>query len=450
MNRTEKNAAAITEGSVWTGLLRFFFPILLGTFFQQFYNTVDTMIVGRFIGKEALAAVGGGAAIYVNLLIGFFSGLSSGSTIIISQLFGARRGRDLAHAVHTAMWIAVTLGAIMTAGGIGFTPTALNLIGMPEEIRPDSELYLRIYFTAIIPIFVYNMGAGILRATGDSESPFRILVTGCVVNIALDLLFVPALRGGIAGAAWATVLSQCACMVLVLLRIRKDRNFCFRNIEFPQPHLFRRMIRLGLPAGIQASLYSVSNLIVASSVNAFGTDTIASWTAYGRLDSLFWMTVGSFGIAITTFSGQNFGARKYDRIKRANAEGLVAMAVAAAGLSVLFHFTGRYIYRLFTDDAAVIEGGVRILKFLSPFFIVYIPVEVLSGTIRGAGKTFVPMIISMCGICALRAIWIFTAVPLRDTLFTALACYPISWAATSAAFFIYYGSGRWLRGADQA
>lgn len=211
-----KNSISITQGSIWKSLLFFFFPILLGTFFQQLYNTVDAVIVGKFIGKQALASVGGGSAIYVNLLVGFFTGLSAGSTIIISQFFGAELKKELENSVKTAMWIALVIGIIMTATGLLLASLALSIIGTPQDIFHDSVLYLQIYFLGIIPMFIYNMAAGILRATGDSISPFVVLVIGCISNIIFDILFVPILNFGIAGAAWATVLSQVICMIIII------------------------------------------------------------------------------------------------------------------------------------------------------------------------------------------------------------------------------------------
>lgn len=449
MIQPRTDTVSITEGPIWKGLLAFFFPILLGTFFQQLYNTVDAVVVGNFIGKEALAAAGGGTAIYINLLVGFFTGLSAGSTIIISQFFGAGRKRELAAAVRTAIWISVGLGIFMTAVGLILSRPALLVIETPQPVFDDSLLYLRIYFIGILPMFIYNMGAGVLRAAGDSKSPFTVLVAGCFINIVLDLLFVPVLKLGIAGAAWATVISQTFCMAVIIKKLHRNSSFDFRitNIK-PETNLLNKMMRLGLPTGIQSSLYTISNLIIQSNVNSFGTDMIAAVAAYGRIDAFFWMTISSFGTAITTFAGQNYGAHLISRIKKGTAEGLLMMGTISVFYTVLFYSTGKYIFRLFTADAAVIEEGMNILRFLSPFFIVYMPIEVLSGTIHGAGDTFRPMIITMLGVCVLRIVWLFAAVPLHRTINTVLACYPVTWIATSIAFFIYYASNAWLKETD--
>jgi putative MATE family efflux protein len=439
--------SSITEGPVWKGLLIFFFPILLGTFFQQLYNTVDAVVVGQFIGKQALAAVSGGSAVYVNLLVGFFIGLSSGATIIISQFYGAHQKSELSLSIHTAMALSVWAGIFMSILGFFITPWAMRIISTPEDIFEPSVSYLRIYFIGVLPMFIYNMGAGILRALGDSRSPFLILVAGCIANIILDLVCVAVLHQGVAGAAWATVASQALCMILTFARLmtQKDADcrFHFRHMRFTA-RLLSKMVRIGLPNGIQSSLYTISNLIIQSDVNSFGTDMAAAWAAYGRLDSIFWMTVSSFGTAITTYSGQNYGAGKYDRMKKAARQGMYIIGGASLFYTVAFLLTGRWIFLLFTHDESVISEGLSMMRFLAPFFITYVPIEVLSGTIHGSGQTFRPMIITMLGICVLRVAWLFTAVPLHRTITMVIACYPVTWIATSAAFFIYYRKGTWL------
>ena len=413
MIQPRTDTVSITEGPIWKGLLAFFFPILLGTFFPQLYNTVDAVVVGNFIGKEALAAAGGGTAIYINPPVGFFTGLSAGSTIIISQFFGAGRKRELAAAVRTAIWISVGLGIFMTAVGLILSRPALLVIETPQPVFDDSLLYLRIYFIGLLPMFIYNMGAGVLRA------------------------------------AWATVISQTFCMAVIIKKLHRNSSFDFRitNIK-PETNLLNKMMRLGLPTGIQSSLYTISNLIIQSNVNSFGTDMIAAVAAYGRIDAFFWMTISSFGTAITTFAGQNYGAHLISRIKKGTAEGLLMMSAISVFYTVLFYSTGKYIFRLVPADAAVIEEGMNILRFLSPFFIVYMPIEVLSGTIHGAGDTFRPMIITMLGVCVLRIVWLFAAVPLHRTINTVLACYPVTWITTSIVFIIYYASNAWLKETD--
>ena len=298
----------ITEGVIWKQLLFFFFPILFGTFFQQLYNTTDAVIVGKFVGKEALAAVGGPAATLINLLIGFFTGLSSGATVIISQYYGAKKPEDVKKTVHTAIALSIAGGAVIMALGLLFSRAALQAMHTPDDILLPSIVYMRIYFLGVIPSLIYNMGSGILRAVGDSRHPLYFLILSCIANIVLDILFVTVLKMGVLGVAAATALSQVisALMVtIVLMRTEDSYRLFIRQIRF-SPVLLQNIIRIGLPAGVQATMYSLSNLIIQSSINSFGTDTIAAWTAYGKVDGIFWMIMAAYGVAITTFAGQNF------------------------------------------------------------------------------------------------------------------------------------------------
>ena len=313
-----RRAAAITEGVIWKQLLLFFFPILFGTFFQQLYNTADAVIVGRYVGKEALAAVGGSTAMIINLMVGFFVGLSSGATVIISQFFGAQNEKRVSEAVHTAMAFSLVCGLVMTAGGVLFARPILTAMGNPEDIMEDSMAYMQIYFFGVITNLIYNMGSGILRAIGDSRRPLYYLIASCFTNIMLDLAFVVVLNMGVRGAALATVGSQIVSAVLVsaaLMRADKSYKLILRNMRL-NPFMVKRIVQIGFPAGLQSVMYSVSNIIIQRSVNALGTDTIAAWSAYSKIDSVYWMVLSALGISITTFVGQNYGAGRMDRVRR--------------------------------------------------------------------------------------------------------------------------------------
>lgn len=436
----KQNANSITEGVIWKQLLLFFFPILFGTFFQQLYNTVDAVIVGRFVGKEALAAVGGSTAMLINLLVGFFVGLSSGATVIISQFFGAQNERRVSEAVHTAMAFSLTCGFGMTVIGLLFSEPALRAMGTPEEIMVDSLGYLRIYFIGIITNLVYNMGAGILRAIGDSKRPLYYLIASCFTNIVLDVLLVVVLRMGVRGAAWATICSQLVSAVLVsaaLMRADKAYKLILKKIRL-NLFMVKRIVKIGLPAGLQSVMYALSNIIIQSSVNALGTDTIAAWTAYSKIDSVYWMIVSALGISITTFVGQNYGAGKMDRVKRGINVCLGVTLVITLGLCAVLYLGGGYIYLLFTTDANVIAKGMEILHFLVPTFILYICIEIYSGALRGVGDCWIPMIMTALGVCALRVLWVIVAVPFRPDIITVVFSYPLTWATTTVLFIIYY------------
>lgn len=440
MKRTNAGVNQITEGVIWKQLLYFFFPILLGTFFQQLYNTADAIVVGQFVGKEALAAVGGSTGTIINLFVGFFVGLSSGATVIISQHYGAGRAGEVSRAVHTAMALAILGGAGITLVGVVGAPWALRAIGTPDEIMGYALTYMRVYFLGMIPSLIYNMGTGILRAIGDSKRPLYFLIASCLTNIALDLLFVVGFHWEVFGAAFATVLSQIlsACLVAVcLLRSDTPCRVMPKEIRI-HAALLGRILRIGFPAGIQSVVYSVSNIIIQSSINSFGTDTMAAWTAYGKIDSLFWMISGAFGISITTFVGQNYGAERYDRMKKSVRVCLGMTFAASAAISLLLLLSGHFVYRLFTDDLAVIELGMQILTFLVPTYCTFVCVEILSGAIRGTGKSLVPMLLTCFGVCGLRMIWILGVVPFYHTLKMVLFSYPMTWSVTSVLFIIYY------------
>lgn len=444
---SHKISNQITEGVIWKQLLFFFFPILFGTFFQQLYNTTDAVIVGKFVGKEALAAVGGSTATLINLLIGFFTGLSSGATVIISQYYGAGKEEDVKNTVHTAMALSIAGGAVIMVLGFLFSGAALRAMNTPDEIFSLSVVYMRIYFIGVIPSLIYNMGSGILRAVGDSKRPLYFLILSCIANIILDVLFVTILKMGVAGVAVATTLSQVisALMVIAALRRTEDSYRLFlKEIRF-SPVLLHNIVRIGLPAGIQSTMYSVSNLIIQSSVNSFGTDTIAAWTAYGKVDGIFWMIMGAYGVSITTFAGQNFGAGKYDRIRKSVRICLGMAAFTSLLLSVTVITGGRIFFHMFTDDPDVVAIGLRMMRVISPSYVTYICIEILGGTTRGCGDAVPPMLLTGIGICVLRVVWVLAVVPLRPEVETLAFSYPLTWAATSVLFIIYYLRGNWLK-----
>lgn len=447
MGKRTVTANSITEGVIWKQMLLFFFPILLGTFFQQLYNTTDAIIVGNFVGKEALAAVGGTSGTLINLLIGFFVGLAGGATVIIAQYFGARDHENVHLSVHTALALAITGGAVLTFTGMALSGWALHCMGTPEDVYPMSRTYMMIYFAGTIPNLIYNIGSGILRAVGDSRRPLYFLIAACLVNIVLDLVFVAWLGMGVAGVGLATVLSQTVSAVLVLivlLRTRESYRLFPKKIRFHKQTL-GRIIRIGLPAGIQSTMYSVSNVLIQASINSFGTDVMAAWTAFGKLDGLLWMTLNAFGITVTTFSGQNFGARLYERMRKSVRTGMIMAVVASLGITVLFLLFGNWGIRLFVNDESTLAFGMRLLHVMVPGYVTYVPIEILSGACRSAGDSLKPMLITAIGICGLRVIWLLAVVPFWHELEVLAFSYPLTWVITSIFFIIYYLRGNWLK-----
>lgn len=445
----------ITEGPVWKGLLSFFFPILFGTFFQQFYNTADAIIVGQFAGKESLAAVAGGTAIFTQLIVGFFVGLSSGAGVVVSQFYGANNDKEVSASCHTALLMAFFSGIVLTVVGYFSTPFAMRLIETPEDFFDKSVTYLEIYFMGMTPMFIYNMASGIFRAIGDSKTPLYVLIACCVANVVFDLIFVVVLKLDVAGAAWATVLCQVFSMILILWNLARLKNaatFRWSKLKFSTPiarahffYLLKKMIQIGVPTGLQSTFYMISNLIIQADINSFGTITAAAWAAYGRIEPIYWLTISAFGIALTTFSGQNFGAGKIERIHEGTKTGMIFGCVGSLVVTAFFWFCIRYLFMLFTNDEEVIETGVKMGRFLCPFFITYIPVEFLSAVIRGTGETLMPTITTCFGVCILRLIWLLFIFPLNRTFYMAFASYPITWIITALVFIIYYRFGNWMK-----
>ncbi len=436
----------LTEGVIWKQLLLFFFPIMLGSFFQQLYNTADTVIVGQFVGKEALAAVGATGQ-PIQLLVGFFVGISSGSTVIISQFFGAKRTQDIEKAIHTSVALSLAGGLLFMLIGLALSGPILLAMNTPADCFESALLYIRIYFLGMIPTFLYNMGTGILRALGDSKSPMYILIACCIVNILLDLLLVPVMELGIFGAALATILSQLLSAVLVaisLIRKKSMFTFRFRKLNFA-PNMLGRILLIGFPTGLQSATYSISNVVVQSGVNSFGTDMVAAWSAFSKMDSIFWMISGAFGIAVTTFVGQNFGAKNFDRIRKSVRISLSMEFAAAAFSSLLFLAAGPYLLKIFTNDADVLACGMQLIHLLTPFYALFACIEIFSGAIRGVGEALYPMLVSIFGVCLFRVVWMLFILPLHHTIGMIAICYPVSWGITSVIFLIYYLRGNWLK-----
>lgn len=430
----------ITEGVIWKQLLIFFFPIMVGTLFQQLYNTVDAIIVGRFVGKQALASVGGSAAVLSNFVIGFFTGLSAGATVIISQFYGAKNEKQLAKGLHTAYAFSITVSLLISVAGWFATPMLLRLLKTPADIIPDSVLYLRIYFLGMIFTLTYNMGSSIMRAIGDSKRPLIYLMICCILNIVLDILFVIGFDMGIKGAAIATVIAQAISALLVTRSLMRSYGILkleLRAIRFHKDPL-KAELRIGLPGGIQSFGYSISNIIIQAVINNFGTDTAAAWAAYGKLDAIFWTVCGSFGIAITTFAGQNYGARRYDRVKK-SVRVCLAMALGVCGSLIVFLMVFcRPLYGIFTTDGVVVDIGVYMLRLITPSYIIFIFVEIFSGALRGIGDVLVPSAITLGGVLLVRLTWILVVTPMTGELSTLLYSYPLAWGATALLLIPYY------------
>lgn len=447
MSRAKTQAASdLTQGSIWKGMLQFFLPIMLGTLLQQLYSTVDSIILGRFVGKTALGAVGGSNTAIINLLVGFFVGLASGASVIIAQHYGAKEDRLVRRGVYTAFLLSVAIGAFLTAAGIATAQLLLTALGTPDDLMQYSMDYLQWYYAGMIPSMIYNMGSGILRAVGDSKRPLLFLVVCTLVNTVLDLFFVGVLRMEVKGAAIATSLSQLICAVLVIYTLRRRGDSCRLVMEkhsFDRA-LLGRMVAIGLPAGIQSTLYSITNVFVQKAVNSLGTDTVAAWSAFWKLDGIFWPVSGAIGIAVMTFVGQNYGARKPERIYGSIRVG----AALHIGFSVLFaaflYLARGPVLRLFCTDEYVVSQGLEIVTYIVLGYLTVFPTEVFSSAMRGTGNAVRPTLLTLLGICVLRMALLFTVTFPHTTNLTIAICYPITWAASSLLFVLYYKFGKWM------
>lgn len=435
----------ITNGPITKQILMFFFPILLGTFFQQLYNTADALIVGNFVGTNALGAVGGSSAQIINLLIGLFVGISSGSAVLISQFYGAHDHQKIYATIQTSIVISIIGGILLMAFGWIFGKEMLLMMDTPQELMNYSLVYMNVYFAGTIPSLIYNMGSSIIRSMGDSKRPLYFLIVACLVNIVLDIVFVAFFGWEVFGAAFATIISQLISAILVIRALSNHFDAYSLNLKklFVDKDILKNIFFIGVPTGINSVLYGLSNILIQTSINGFGAVIVASYTAYGKIDALFWMILSAFGVAIMTFVGQNFGANKIDRIKKGVNITLGLSLATTLIISAILLIGGRYIYALFTQDQQVITIGMQILRQLVPYYIAYICIEIYSGAIRATGDTILPTIITGLGVVGVRVVWLLFLQ--HDTISEVLLVYPISWISTSIIYIIYYHQGSWLK-----
>ena len=437
--RMEKQDNGITEGVIWKQLLMFFFPILIGIFFQQLYNTVDTVIVGRFVGKEALSSVGGSSSQIINLVIGFFTGISTGASVLVAQYYGAKDENGVYQTLHTSYAFAILGGLVFGVLGIWLAPDILRWMNTPEELMAESTQYVRIYSAGMVFVFVYNMGAAILRAVGDSKRPLYLLIICCGINIVLDFVFVLGFESGVAGVGYATLLSQAISAILVTLLImyRTKELKLELNKLCLKPDFLKKLLWIGLPTGIESAMYSISNVIIQAALNDFGVDTVAAWAAFGKIDGFFWMINNAFGTAIVTFVGQNFGAGKPERIRKAVRIWLMIAVAAAFTISGLILVNDRFMLGFFTSDSAVIDIGVRMVWSIAPYFFLFEFIEILSGALRAEGFVMVSTLMVFCGTCLFRIVWVLF-IAAGKSLEMILYCFPITWSIGAVMFIVYY------------
>lgn len=444
MNEQTKTTM-MTEGSVVKNILFFSVPLILGNLLQQLYNTVDSIIVGNYVGSNALAAIGSSTSL-VYLLIAFSQGVSVGAGVVISQRLGQKNKEGVQTSVHTALALAVILGIILTVGGILFSKEILLWMNTPEEVLTDAVTYLRLYSAGMVFNVVYNMAAGILNAAGNSKRSLGYLAIASVTNLILDLVFIVGMKTGIAGAAIATNIGQmisCLLAIWFLVRTQTDYKVYLNKIKIHKSTA-ELIIKIGLPTGFQNMVISLSNILVQSSVNSFGANAMAGFGAYMKVDGFNVLPVTSFGMAATTFVGQNFGAGKTERVKKGMWMTLGIGILYTITTGVLLLTFSETIMQLFSHDPAVIAYGQQAMRFFCPFYWVLSILHALSGTVRGTGKSIPPMIVLLISLCLFRVLWVQFVMPDIASIEGIFMLYPISWTIGSGLMILYTWKGKWL------
>lgn len=440
-----KKQELMTEGTIWKKILVFAVPLIIGNLLQQMYSTIDSIIVGHYVGKSALAAVGSSTSI-INLLIAFSQGASVGAGVVISQYMGARDKKSVHSAVHTAAAVAVLLGLFLTLAGVLMSGQLLVWMQTPDDVINDSTLYLRVYSAGLVFNVVYNMATGIMNAAGNSKRPLIYLGAASVTNIVLDMLFIAVSGMGVEGAAIATDVSQavsCVLAMIYLFRVDADYRISPKDMHI-NGHMLSKIIKIGLPTGIQSMVISLSNVIIQSSVNSFGSTQMAGFGAYLKVDGFNILPVLSISMAVTTFVGQNYGAGRIDRVKKGAAVTVVMGLIYTALTGILLLTFSEPIMRLFTDDADIIAAGELAMKYFCPYYMLLSILNVLAGTVRGAGKSVPPMVILLFAMCVFRVLWIKLVLPHYNTIDVVYMVYPVSWVIGAALMALYTWKGKWL------
>lgn len=441
----EKTVAPMTEGVIWKRITFFALPIFLGNLFQQLYNTVDSLIVGNFVGHTALAAVSSSGSL-IFMLVGFLSGLASGAGVVIANFYGTRDDKNVETAVHTTVALGIVASIVMSIVGVFMSPVILKWMQTPDNVMPESVEYLQIYFAGSAGVVMYNIFVGVLQAIGDSRRPLYYLIVSSVVNLVLDLVFINVFHMGVAGAAWATVISQVISAVLCLIRLLRTKE-CYRlsikKIRFDM-RMLAKIIRIGLPSGVQNSIIAFANVIVQFNINTFGDMAMAGIGSYSKIEGFAFLPITSFTMALTTFIGQNLGAHEYERAKKGARFGIVVTVVLAEVVGLFVYIFAPQLIAAFDRTPEVIGFGVDKSRSNALFYFLLAYSHCIAAILRGSGKAVVPMLVMMVFWCIVRVTILSIVVPLTNSIQIVYWVYPITWGLSSAAFMIYYYKSDWL------
>lgn len=441
----KKSTVLLTEGSIWKRMIAFAIPIFLGNLFQQLYNTADSLIVGNFLGSNALAAVSSSGNL-IFLMVGFFNGIAMGAGVVIARYYGAKRMKEVERAVHTMVAFGIVAGIALTILGMTFTPHILRWMGTPEDVLPNSVIYFRIYFAGSLGSIMYNIFVGILQSVGDSKHPLMYLIFSSILNVVLDLLLIAGFGFGVGAAAVATIVSQFASALLCLVRLLREKG-AYRlipsKIQF-HGSMLRQIISNGLPAGVQNSIIALANVVVQSNINVFGRDAMAGCGSYSKIEGFGFLPITCFAMALTTFISQNLGARQYDRAKKGARFGIICSITIAEIVGILIYTFAPALIGLFNDEQQVIQFGVTQARTVTLFYFLLAFSHCLAGIFRGAGKSIVPMLVMMICWCGIRITYITIAVRLVPQIQTVFWAYPLTWSLSSIIFLIYFLKADWI------
>ncbi len=443
--KNNKNTLLMTQGNIWKLLITFSIPLIIGNLLQQMYNTADSIIVGNFVGSNGLAAVGSGTAL-INLIIAFAQGAAVGAGVVVSQYIGADKKDKIKISVHTSICISIILGLILSLLGIFASPSLLIMMKTPKVVLKSSILYLQIYCGGLIFNVIYNMATGILNAAGNSKKPLVYLAIASFTNIILDLLFIKIFNLGVMGAAIATDISQAISCILAigyLLKVKSDYKLYIKDLKINKETAVK-IIKIGLPTAIQNMVISFSNVLVQSSVNAYGATAMAGYAAYLKIDGFNILPVLSISMAVTTFTGQNVGANRLDRVKKGMYSSLIMVLVYTVFIGAVLLVFSHQVLGLFTHSAQVIMYGQLVMKYFCPYYFLLGILNVLAGTVRGAGKGIPPMIILLFSMCIFRILWIKIVLPFYSSIDGVFILYPISWLVGAILMIFYTKFGKWL------
>lgn len=447
---TKESNTRMTEGPIWKRIIMFALPLFLGNLFQQLYNTADSLIVGNFLGSDALAAVSSSGSL-IFLMVGFFNGIAMGAGVVVARYYGARQIGHVQRAIHTDIAFGLSAGTALTVIGLLLAPKLLVWMGTPADVMPNSILYFRIYFCGSLAFVMYNVLVGILQSVGDSRHPLYYLIISSLINIALDLLFVGVFRFGVGSAALATIISQFVSAALCLRRLLhspEEYRVSIRKIRFDMSML-QQIIKNGLPSGIQNSIISLANVVVQSNINSFGKMAMAGCGAYSKIEGFGFLPVTCFSMALTTFVSQNLGAKQYDRAKRGARFGILCSITLAEIIGVCIYVFSPWLIAAFNNDPEVIAFGVQQARTITLFYFLLSFSHCMAGIFRGAGKATVPMFTMMVCWCFIRVTYITVAVKIVPVIRTVFWAYPLTWSLSSIVFLIYFLKADWIHGFEK-